>query len=218
MIRALCDSGASTTIMDKKFAKKLRIRRDNTTVWNTAGGTLTTTEKAKIRFQLPQLSTTMTVATDVHLTNGISDRYDIIIGRDLMRELGLKLIFDDDVIEFHDLSVPMSDIDVQPREELKFATGIKEPASAAEAVDRVSRILDAKYAPVTPQQILDNSPHLTDEQKCSLKVVLDKHEKLFDGTLGKWKGVQQTIELKDPNTTPIACRPYPVPVKNKLTL
>eukprot|EP00980_Cylindrotheca_fusiformis_P000533 scaffold132_cov59-Cylindrotheca_fusiformis.AAC.2 len=109
----------------------------------------------------------MTVATDVHLTNGISDRYDIIIGRDLMRELGLKLNFNDDVIEFHDLSVPMSDIDVQPREELKFATGIKEPASAAEAVDR----------------------------KRSLRVVLDKHEKLFDGTLGKWKGVQQTIEL-----------------------
>eukprot|EP00980_Cylindrotheca_fusiformis_P019054 scaffold6427_cov78-Cylindrotheca_fusiformis.AAC.1 len=96
MIRALCDSGASTTIMDKKFAKKLRIRKDNNTVWNTAGGTLTTTEKAKIRFQLPQLSTTMTVATDVHLTNGISDRYDIIIGRDLMRELGLKLNFNDD--------------------------------------------------------------------------------------------------------------------------
>eukprot|EP00980_Cylindrotheca_fusiformis_P024478 scaffold11945_cov60-Cylindrotheca_fusiformis.AAC.1 len=79
MIRALCDSGASTTIMDKKFAKKLRICQDNNTVWNTAGGTLTTTEKAKICFQLPQLSTTMTVATDVHLTTGISDRYDIII-------------------------------------------------------------------------------------------------------------------------------------------
>eukprot|EP00980_Cylindrotheca_fusiformis_P024813 scaffold12526_cov69-Cylindrotheca_fusiformis.AAC.1 len=107
----------------------------------------------------------MTVATDVHLTKGISDRYDIIIGRDLMQELGLKLNFNDDVIEFYDLSVPMSDIDVQPREELKFTTSIKEPASAAEAVDRVSRILDAKYAPVTLQQVLDNSPHLTDNGK-----------------------------------------------------
>eukprot|EP00980_Cylindrotheca_fusiformis_P024771 scaffold12437_cov101-Cylindrotheca_fusiformis.AAC.1 len=116
----------------------------------------------------------MTVTTDVHLTNGISDRYDIIIGRDLMQELGLKLNFNDDVIEFYDLSVPMSDIDVQPREELKFATGIKEPASAAEAVDRVSRILDAKYAPVTPEQILENSPHLTDDQKGSLKMEIDR--------------------------------------------
>ena len=41
---------------------------------------------------------------------------------------------------------------------------------------------------------------------------------LFDGTLGKWKGITHHIELKDPKAQPIPCRPYPVPVKNKHTL
>eukprot|EP00980_Cylindrotheca_fusiformis_P014391 scaffold3830_cov85-Cylindrotheca_fusiformis.AAC.3 len=93
---------------------------------------------------------------------------------------------------------------------MRFPKKKKEPTLAAEAVERVSKILDAKYAPVSMKQILENSPHLTADQKASLKVVLEKHAKLFDGTLRKWKGVQQHIELKDPKTTPIACQPYPV--------
>ena len=104
------------------------------------------------------------------------------------------------------------------KNEIKLATGIKEPPLAAEAVERVRKILDAKYAPVTADQILDNSPHLTECQKKPLKLILQKQAKMFDGTLGKWKDVQHEIELKYPKTKPIPCRPYPVPVKNKQTL
>ena len=92
MIRALCDSGTSSSIMEAKLATKLRVRKDSTTTWNTAGGPL------------------------------------------------------------------------------------------------------------------------------SLNDILVKHIKLFDGMLGRWRGIQHKIELKDPSTTPIPCRPYPVPVKNKETL
>ena len=164
------------------------------------------------------------ISSDVHLANKISPRYDMIIGRDLMRELGIKLDFENDAIDYQNLSVPMSDVDELDKideisNEIHFATGIQEPESAAEAVERVSKILDAKYAPTSPQQILDNSPHLSEEQKRSLKPILEKHVKLFDGTLGKWKGIQhRLVELKDKNTVPIASRPYPVPVKNKQTL
>jgi len=143
----------------------------------------------------------------------------MIIGRDLMQELGIMLDFKHGLIHWGEVQVPMTDMDNLPSfDEVHFATGIREPQSAAEAVERVSKILDAKYAPVTPEQILDNSPHLTDAQKRSLKPILYKHLKLFDGTLGKWKGVLHKLELKDPKSPPFACRPYPVPVKNKETL
>ena len=99
MIRALCDSGTSASIMEAKLAKKLRVKKDSTTVWNTAGGPLLTNQKAKTRFQLPQLSPSMVVESDVHLAHNISNRYDFIMGRDLMRELGIKLDFDRDIIE-----------------------------------------------------------------------------------------------------------------------
>ena len=217
MIRALCDSGTSSSIMESKLASKLRVKEDATTTWNTAGDPLITNKKAKIRFQLPQISSSMTINSEEHLATNISTRYDIIIGRDLMRELGIKLNFDSDTIELgEDLQIPMSDMD--DKNEIQFATGIKEPPLAAEAVERVSKILDAKYAPVTSDQILDNSPHLTECQNKSLKPILQKHAKLFDEMLGKWKNVQHEIELRDPKTKPIPCRPYPVPVKNKQTL
>ena len=216
---ALLDSGTSSTILDKKFAKKLRLKRDSTTKWVTAAGTFETSEKAKVNMQLPQLSESMTVTTEVHVADSISPRYDMIIGRDLMRELGIKLDFAEDQIEYQHLTLPMTDIDeLDAISEHYFATGIEEPELAAEAVEQISKILDAKYAPTTPDQILDNSPHLTEEQKESLKPVLQKHIKLFDGTLGKWKGIQHHLELKDPKAKPVACRPYPVPVKNKRTL
>ncbi|CAJ1936786.1 unnamed protein product [Cylindrotheca closterium] len=169
--------------------------------------------------QLPQLSDSLTIDTDVHLAKSISPRYDMIIGRDLMRELDIKLDFEHNMIEYQNLSISMTEINkLDALNDLQFITGIKEPLSTAEAVERVSKILDAKYAPVTPDQILNNSSHLSDDQKRTLKPILEKYVKLFDGTLGKWKGVQHKLELKDPNSPPFRCRPYPVPVKNKQTL
>ena len=102
--------------------------------------------------------------------------------------------------------------------DMNFVTNIKEPQAAADAVQRVKDILDAKYAPVSCQSIIDNSPHLSEEQKQALLPILEKHKSLFDGTLGKWKNAQHKIELKDPSLPPIACRPYPVPVSRKKTL
>ena len=175
----------------------------------------------------------------------------MVIGTDLMKELGIQLDFQNDLIHMGTTQVSMTDIDALPslRQSIRsfygnrphnsnvrqgvrsqpkpvrpnladahFTTGIEEPKSAAEAVERVSQILEAKYAPVTPEQILENCSHLTDAQKQLLKPVLYKHMRLFDGTLGKWKGVQHRLELRDPKSPPFACRPYPVPVKNKQTL
>ena len=223
-LHALLDSGCSGTLMNKKFAKKLRTRKDTTTNWGTANGVFETSRRCKINMQLPELSNSMTVNVDTHLVKKISERYDMIIGRDVMSELGITLDFKDKLVLYEHIQLPMIDIDNVPARggrfinELHYATGIEEPPLAAEAVNRVSQILDAKYAPVTPEQIIDNSPHLTEEQKRSLKPILYKHIKLFDGTLGKWKGIQHQLELKDPKSKPFACRPYPVPVKNKATL
>ena len=253
---ALLDSGTSDTIMEEQFAKKLRTRESEATNWNTAAGNFNTNRRCKINMQLPEISPTMTITSDVHLTKSISPRYDMIIGRDMMKELGILLDFQNSLIQYGHMQVPMTDMDnlpslvkvvadynlmgtapksalssnlrgpyqhgslrTSPRSsEANFVTGILEPPTVAKAVEHVSKILDAKYAPVTPEQILDNSPHLSEEQKAGLKPILYKHLRLFDGTLGKWKGFQHKLELKDPKAKPFACRPYPVPVKNKATL
>ena len=185
---------------------------------------MSTNKKCALNVQLPELSSTMTIIDDFWSVKELSGRYDMIIGRDFMEKLGLNLNFKDRTITYEHINIPMTDVDSLPSiggrtlNDLHYVTGIEEPPLAQEAVKRVSEILDAKYAPVTPQQILDNSSHLTREQKRTLKPILEKHIKLFDGTLGKWKGIQHELELKDPKSKPFAARPYPVPVKNKATL
>ena len=107
----------------------------------------------------------------------------MILGRDMLRELKINLNFEKDSIDLQhgELQIPKTDCDAVS-EDLQYTTGIKEPQSTIDAVKRVSEILDAKYAPISPTQILENSAHLTEEQKQALKSVLEKHEDLFDGT------------------------------------
>ena len=72
------------------------------------------------------------------------------------------------------------------------------PKVVEEATDRVKDILDAQHAPVSAQQTLDASLHLSTDKKEQLRPLLEKHETLFDGTLGCWC-VKHHVELKDPN-------------------
>ena len=71
-------------------------------------------------------------------------------------------------------------------------------------------ILDAKYERTSIQEVISEQKHLNDEQKRKLKRVLDKHSKLFDGTLGVYPHQKFSIEL-DPDAKPVHARPYSVP-------
>ena len=55
-------------------------------------------------------------------------------------------------------------------------------------VGRVKRILDAKYEPADLDEVVVNCTHLTKEHKAELFSLFKRHESLFDGTLGTWKG------------------------------
>ena len=52
--------------------------------------------------------------------------------------------------------------------------------------------------------------HLKDDQKEDPNVLLNKHKKLFDGTLGVYPHKKFHIEI-DPEALPVHSRAYPVP-------
>ena len=52
--------------------------------------------------------------------------------------------------------------------------------------------------------------HMKDDQKEDLKVTLNKHNKLFDGTLSVYLHNTFNLEIY-PETVPIHSRAYPVP-------
>src|SRR5210317_268507 len=82
-IRALLDSGASTTLMLTKYAKKLRVKSNKHTVWSTPAGEFSTSAKTRVQMILPELHDNRLIEWKVHLSESLGNYY-MIIGRDLL--------------------------------------------------------------------------------------------------------------------------------------
>ena len=95
-IRGLLDTGTSDTIILRDFVRKGRAKgyKGHPTVWNTMGGEFVTKQMALIDFKFPELNHNdkVTWITHVdHKTNKDDALYDMIIGMDLMTEIGIYI-------------------------------------------------------------------------------------------------------------------------------
>ena len=82
----------------------------------------------------------------------------------------------------------------------------------------MSSILDAKYSPADLPKLVNDVETLTDKNdKKSLLDLPQKHEELFDGTLGLWQGKPHHTNLKD-DAQPHHAKPHPVPKAHEQTL
>jgi hypothetical protein len=80
------------------------------------------------------------------------------------------------------------------------------------------KILDAKYEKTDlPAIIGENCSHLTANNREKLLSVLLKCDSLFDGTLGDWKQLPVSFELKE-GMKPYHGRPYPIQHKHEAML
>ena len=82
---------------------------------------------------------------------------------------------------------------------------------------KLNNILDAKYQKADLDQEVDNMDHLSKGEKKKLLKLLKKYKRLFDGTLGKWKGTPYKISTKE-GINPHHARPFSVPKIHELTL
>ncbi len=150
--------------------------------------------------------------------------YDLIIGKQTMHNLGVKLDFQEKTITIDEILLPMRNIpnmQLKPRitralrENSCFA---QEPISTHSKTKRVVEILDAKYGKADlPAIIRENCSHLTASGREKLLSVLLKFESLFDGTLSDWKLPPVSFEFKE-DMKPYHGRPYPIPHKQKAVL
>ncbi len=150
--------------------------------------------------------------------------HDLIIGKQTMHNLGLKLDFQEKTITIDKILLPMRNIvnlQLKPRitralrENTCFA---QEPISTRSATKRMVKILKVKYEKADlPAIIRENCSHLTASDRDKLLSVLLKFKLLFDGTLGDWKLPPVSFELKE-GMKPYHGRPYPIPHKHKAIL
>jgi len=55
-------------------------------MWATATGSISTSQKAKVQFMLPELSETRIITWKLHVFKKTT-KYDMILGRDLLQDL-----------------------------------------------------------------------------------------------------------------------------------
>ena len=111
-------------------------------------------------------------------------QYDLILGTETMKELGIVLDFKAKTITVDEVTLPMRNINNLQRHSilrsLKLNNSLaKEPISTKDATNRAVQILDAKYNKADLQSIVnDNCKHLSADQQNKLLQLLMKYESL----------------------------------------
>jgi hypothetical protein len=200
-IRVLLDSGSSGDLLfiKKGSSKHISVvKRVVPQLWGTSNGTFITDKVGDIEISFVEYlaSKKVRLQSDIVEYNPGDQApiNDLIIGKQTMHNLGVKLDFQEKTITIDKILLPMrsiANLQLKPRitralrENTCFA---QEPISICSATKRMVKILDAKYEKADlPAIIRENCSHLTASTREKLLSVLLKFEPLFDGTLGDWK-------------------------------
>ena len=136
------------------------------TRWKTKGGIFETHQKTKLKFSIPELDTHTYVTCECHVDDsGDNSPYDMIIGRDLLRKLKLKLDFGDGLIEggrnapYKGCTTPMKgpgDIHINTRPTDKSEEA-HEGHVVTEVTKQMTRIQDVVYEKVDTRKVVEDN-------------------------------------------------------------
>ena len=206
-LKCLIDSGASGSLVAHKFAKDLSLEKSKGrhTTWTTPAGDMNTTSRVRCQFSLPEFHRERTLEWKLHVTQDLG-AYDMILGRDVLTGLGIKIDFANNSLEWDSVVIPMKESSADICE----AFNLQEPSTVISATDRFKGILEAKYEKADLSEVVKEAVHLTGAEQKKLLDLLKEFPRLFDGTLGKWNMGAYHIELR-PDATPYHARAYPIP-------
>jgi RNase H-like domain found in reverse transcriptase/Reverse transcriptase (RNA-dependent DNA polymerase)/Integrase zinc binding domain len=217
-IRALLDTGTTSTLILRDFVKKGRANgyRGHETEWKTMGGIFKTKKKALIDFKFPELNTDKKVTWICHVdetTKHENALYDMIIGMDLMTAIGIYVDTEDKIIRWQGDTAPLGMKgalnELGTLEAIYNITQSKNTV-LEQAEERQGRILDADYSAVDIDEHVDSIEDLTMDQKNLLKTILHKHKGLFQGGLGILNVKPIKLDLQR-DAKPFHAKPFGIP-------
>eukprot|EP00957_Ditylum_brightwellii_P170790 12999098-Ditylum_brightwellii.AAC.1 len=112
MLRALLDSVAGASLMAGKYFNRKKTLQ-NKASFMTVAGKFNTASKVKTAFKLPELNSTAKIDYTFHVAPTLG-MYDMIIGRDLLKSLGIILDHATETITWNDASIPMKTTSARP--------------------------------------------------------------------------------------------------------
>ena len=177
-IKILLDSGCAATLVNGDLISKLKTTADTKTKWTTKAGNFKTNRKCKIVFTMPALFENREVNWNCYVDDNSSKdcMYDLIIGRDLMHELGIDICFSTAEIKWDNASIPMQPTDKLADmniDELEYELLFAHDPETTDA-ERIQNIIEHKYCPADLKEISQECALLNNEEKEQLYQSLDK--------------------------------------------
>ena len=166
-MRVLLDSGCGGSLVNHSFVNKLKQCKNTRTTWTTKAGVFKTEKTVKAKFKLPEFFQNCDIQWKLHVdqSDPKDTAYDMIIGRDILHELGIDLLFSQGVMQWEGATVPMRDpkwLNSKHIEQLEDEIFAMEDPLTTEA-ERIQSIIDVKYAPQDVDKIVEDCAHLTDK-------------------------------------------------------
>ncbi len=225
-MRVLLDSGSDGDLVFVNKGKPMLLpylKRLVPQSWNTSNGIFQTKRKARVELNFVDYSDSKRFYSEpdvVEYNKDSKPQYDLILGNETMKELGIVLDFKSKTITIEEITLPMRNINLlqgsSMLRSLKLNNSLaKEPLSTLDATKRAMRILDAKHAKADLQSIVKNNcQHLSAKNQKKLLQLLVRFELLFDGTIGDWRTKPVSFQLKE-GAPPYHGRAFPVPKIHK---
>ncbi len=143
--------------------------------------------------------------------------YDIIFGANFLDKCGITLDYENHQVQWMEYTIPL--YNASKFFLSNYYTSILAPPELESEHDFIdnpvvdtfaTRILDVEYKQANIHNFAFNQHHLLLDQCQDLFNILNKHKKLFDGSLGVYPHKKVHIVLK-PGAKPMHHRAYPVP-------
>ena len=132
--------------------------------WPTAAGVLTTNTKTATSFIFPELHANNLINQSIHVVDLNIECYDMIIGCDFIRSLGIDIHGADMTIQWEIFAIPWRDIDSTTNNVFVI---LKYNAPFNSETRKMNRILDAKYSNGFLKAIVESSTHI-DTHTCPI--------------------------------------------------
>ena len=172
--RVLLDSGSDGDILfqqkGKKGIKVPYVKRLTPMVWLTSMGTFSTEKLGQFELAFPEYSESKRISLSPDIVEYASEDYepkfDLIIGTETMKKLGIVLDFKRQMIEIDQIDLPMRKlVEIQQPKRVFHSFQNPEPTTTSDLTKRTVRILDAKYEKADLSAIVEKCEHLTQPEK-----------------------------------------------------
>jgi hypothetical protein len=205
----LVDSGSSRSLMNKEIVEYADFNikfQKKPTKWDTATGVFQTDGSVTIeQYCLPQFTKKRHITTSFHMfQKRAKDKYDFILGHDLLKELGLDIHYSASQFVWENISVDMVPSGYWTKNKI---TGLAKTWNAPCKELWSTRILPVEYKPVDIAAVMQKQTHLNVEEQEKLKNTLFDFQTLFQGKRGEFKGDPITLDLL-PGSKPFYGKPF----------